>query len=40
MSVDGVTQAHRGPDQDREDGFEHGGWAGAVEYASFALEDE
>lgn len=27
MSVDGVTQAPGDPDEDREDGFEHGGWS-------------
>lgn len=27
VSLDGVMQAPGGPDEDREDGFEHGGWA-------------
>ncbi|WP_020576656.1 dihydrofolate reductase family protein [Actinopolymorpha alba] len=27
MSLDGVVQAPGGPDEDREGGFEHGGWA-------------
>lgn len=27
MSLDGVVQAPGGPDEDREGGFEHGGWS-------------
>ena len=27
VSLDGVTQAPGGPDEDRDGGFEHGGWA-------------
>ena len=27
MSLDGVTQAPGGPDEDRDDGFAHGGWS-------------
>jgi hypothetical protein len=26
MSLDGVIQAPGGKDEDRDDGFEHGGW--------------
>jgi len=28
MSLDGVVQAPGGPDEDRDGGFEHGGWSG------------
>jgi hypothetical protein len=27
ITLDGVVQAGGGPDEDREGGFEHGGWA-------------
>ena len=27
MSLDGVVQAPGGPEEDTEDGFEHGGWS-------------
>jgi dihydrofolate reductase len=29
LSVDGVTQGYGSPDEDREGGFEHGGWGSA-----------
>lgn len=28
ITLDGVMQSFGGPDEDREDGFEHGGWGG------------
>jgi dihydrofolate reductase len=27
MTLDGIMQAPGGPDEDRDDGFEHGGWS-------------
>ena len=31
ITLDGVVQAGGGPDEDREGGFEHGGWQGAYD---------
>jgi dihydrofolate reductase len=33
ISLDGVIQSPGGPDEDRDDGFEHGGWAAPYEDA-------
>src|SRR6185436_9589548 len=33
LSLDGVMQAPGRPDEDRRDGFEHGGWASAYRAA-------
>ena len=38
MTLDGVMQAPRRPDEDRRGGFEHGGWA--TPYAAMAQAGE
>ena len=38
LTLDGVMQAPAGPDEDRRDGFEHGGWA--PPYADSVLGSE
>jgi dihydrofolate reductase len=38
LTLDGVMQAPAGPDEDRRDGFEHGGWA--PPYADSVLASE
>jgi dihydrofolate reductase len=37
MTLDGIMQAPGGPDEDRDDGFEHGGWS--FPYASDDMRD-
>jgi dihydrofolate reductase len=39
ITLDGVVQAGGGPDEDRDGGFEHGGWATDYDEAAAARQD-